>query len=801
MKVPIGWLRDYVSFDATAEELAGKLTLSGMEVESIETVDHLCEGVVAADVVGIEPHPSADRLRVCRVDAGDAERNVVCGAENFAVGNKVPYAGNGAVLPNGQRIESAEIRGVASDGMLCAADDLGLSDDHSGIVLLPRDTRPGTPFSELMGPSDTVLEIEVTWNRPDCLSMIGVAREVAALYGAGLTLPPVDFVEGGEPVQKSAKVSVEDAIGCPRYTARILSGVKLGPSPLWMQRRLSMCGVRPINNVVDVTNYVMLEAGHPLHAFDHAHLSGKEIVVRRARCGEEISALDGVTRRLTADTLVIADAARPVAIAGVMGGVGSEIGDSTETVLLESACFDPASIHATSCRLGLATESSHRFERGVDVGRVAWASRRASHLLVEVAGATVAPGVVDVCPAPPEERRIPLRFGKARSLIGVAITDEEMVEILESLQIPVMECMPDSCVALAPGFRRDLEAEADLIEEIARMHGLDDVAAKNPSVRVVAGASDLPERSVASCRAALIGLGLSEIVNYSFASEQLLDKFNSPGAAAGVVLPNPVSVDQGIMRGSLAPQMVETLGRNLARGVRDAALFEMGRVFSRDEGGASLEEQHVAVGLLGSPGRSGLGMSDPVEPCEMFLWAKGIVESLCRAQHVANTAFVPTDVPWAEAGCAVSAQCDGRSFGVVALLSEGIRADWRMARPVALAELELAPLVASAFAPRELLPVPVYPAVCRDLAVIVPQDTRHEDLVRVIRASAPAELTDLRLFDIFTGEGVGEAMKSLAYAFTYRSFTRTLTDEEVNGYHDSVKESIRTELNAEIREN
>ncbi len=800
MKVPVSWLREYVDLDATPEALADKLTFSGIEVEGVHTIGSDYAGVVVGEVLHIEQHPGADRLRLCRVFNGDEELQVVCGADNFEVGDKVPFAGVGVTLPVGFKLKKAKIRGQVSFGMLCAEDELGISDDHDGIMILPRETEPGTPLSEVLGPPDTVLELEVTWNRPDCLSVIGVARELAALCGAELKLPEVKFSESDVSIEDSVSVTIEDAEGCPRYTARSLSNITIAPSPLWMQRRLAMSGVRPINNIVDVTNYVMLESGHPLHAFDQSLLAESPIIVRCAKAGEAMATLDGVERPLTPDMLVIADAKKPVAVAGVMGGAGSEIRDDTATVLLESACFDPRRIHRTSVALSLSTESSHRFERSVNVETVDWASNRAAQLMQELGGATVAAGMIDVYPAPHKPRRIELDLARMDRLLGVHVPAQKAIEVLESLMIPVIEQGDEKLTVEAPAFRPDLEREADLVEEIARMYGLAHVPDVVPTAKVVPAASDEPSRALFACRENLIAMGLSETMSYSFVPESLLDAFCDSDKPSHVVLPNPVSADQAVMRNSLVPQMVECLGRNHSRQTMDATLFEIGKVFWQDDVGAVAEEDRVCIGLMGKVGRGSLERRSAVKDDEVFLWAKGVVESLAEAQRVGPLTFAPADHPYCEGGEAVSILLDDNRIGFLGLLRSDLRQRHRMAEPVAIAELSIAPILKRVFKIPSYQPVPQYPAISRDVAIVVDEKVMHHDILRVIHGAAPSELTGVDLFDIFVGGGMKQAKKSLAYSLTYRSFERTLTDEDANRYHEAIKDALKRELNVELRE-
>lgn len=800
--MPLSWLKEYVAFEATAEELADKLTFSGIEVEGIETIGGGLDGVVVGEIIEIKPHPGADRLKLCKVNNGREELSVVCGASNYVLGDKVPFAGIGVRLPDGTEIKKAKLRGETSFGMLCSEVELGLSEDHSGLMILDKSLSAGTPLSEVVGPPETVLELEITWNRPDCLSIIGIAREVAALYGSQLKLPVFSVKENDVPVEQLVRVALEDSAGCPRYTARVLSEIKIGPSPVWMQRRLTLCGIRPINNAVDITNYVLLECGQPLHAFDYKQLTGDgdnaTITVRRARTGESMATLDDIKRDITAEMLVIADASRPVALAGVMGGAGSEICDDTSCVLLESAYFFPPDIRKTSTALGLATESSYRFERGIDVSMVEWASARAAGMFVEYAGAVSAKGVVDVYPQPVVPVKIKCRFQRVRDLIGITISDDEMIAILESLQITIAERGDGFCVVEAPIFRRDLVIEADIIEEVARMHGIDAVPANISKTMVVAGVDDADSRAIEICRANMVGLGLSEIMNYSFMSRKLLDMFDKD-VERRVVLPNPVSDDYSVLRNSLLPHMGETLARNLAHQTENAMLFEIGRVFFRGGCTPIDEETRVAVGLMGKVGRLGMGAGKRVSPEEMYLWMKGIIENLFSVQKVTNYRFETTQKNCFEKGSAVSIYVDDVVCGVMGLLNNDIRSAWRMLGPVSVMEIAINPMITASFATPALEQLPVFPSISRDMAILVEEHVAHETVMMVVNKYAPPELTDVQLFDIYTGEGVGQGRKSLAYSLRYCSSEKTLTDEDANRYHEKIKDALKTELNAEIR--
>ncbi len=809
MKLPLSWLKEYVDVGLSPKELASLLTFSGTEVEGIKTIGGDFTGIVVGEVLSVERHPNADRLTVCQVNSGSETLTVVCGAPNVAAGIKVPLATLGTLVPNGLKIKKAKVRGVESFGMLCAADELGLSEDHSGLMILPPETKVGTPFSEIAGPPETVLELEVTPNRPDCLSLIGMAREVAALLGKPLKMPSPVVKEEARTVESLASVTIEDAVGCPRYTGRVLSGITIAPSPQWMQRRLTAAGIRPINNVVDITNYVMLECGQPLHAFDYELLDGHKIIVRRAKAGEAMSTLDGTAREINPDMLMIADGRRPVAVAGVMGGAGSEIRDVTKTVLLESAYFKPSDIRKTSKKLGLSTDSSYRFERGVDIENVDWASRRAAQLMVELAGGVAAKGVIDVFPAKPARGQVSLRFERARDLLGIQIADEVILTIFKALGLGLVSRDAVSCLMEIPAYRVDLKQEADLIEEIARIHGLDKVPSPSPVAKIIPGADDKPTRAILACRANLVGLGLSEIMNYSFLSGRLLDLVGHGDPEKRVVLPNPISADHTVLRDSFIPQMIETLGKNRARQAREASLFEMGRVFFKDDSGKNAEADRICIGLMGPVGRTGMAKSKPVKDEEMFQWITGILESLCRAQHVPEIAkgglasldlvLKPVKSPCYEEGRGVSIWISSACVGTMGLVSERVRNEWRLVDPVAVLELDLAPLVAQALRIPVSRALGTFPSVDRDVALVVDDGISHEAILKTIWTVAPPELVDVRLFDIYRGEGVGKNRKSMAYSLTYRSMEKTLTDEVANGFHEKVKAAICKDVGAEIR--
>jgi len=803
MKVPVSWLNEYVDVsDLSVKELSDKLTFSGVEVEGIEEVGaKLDDNFVVGEVLTCVAHPNSDHLHVCKVSDGTQELQIVCGAPNCAAGIKVPLAKIGAVVPDGGfTIKQAKLRGVASSGMLCSARELKLSEDHSGLMILDPSLKAGTPMRDVLPQPETVLDLEITWNRPDCLSIIGIAREFAALLKRPLRLPAVDFAETGEPVENFANVRVEDAVKCPRYTARVMTGVQDSVSPDWMKRRLELCGMRSISLTVDVTNYVMLECGQPLHAFDYRTLAERTIVVRCAKPGEKIKTLDGVDRTLDPSMLVIADARVPSAVAGIMGGEGSEIAAGTEHVLLESALFESASTKFTGTKLGLSTESSRRYERGVDPDLADWASRRAVSLLVAHGQAKVARGVIDVDNRGFKQGEVTLRFKRARDVIGMSLSEEEMVGSLTSLQLSVASRDQEKAAFRIPSFRLDLTLEADLIEEIARMHGLDAIPDKLPDATAVSTLDDRPFYARARCRQLLLGMGFSEAMHYSFLSAQELDAFDTRNAGARAVLPNPVSADYGVLRDSLLPQLAGSLGRNASRQVESAGLFEMGRVFFVGGDGVPAEEERVSLGLMGPFGRSSVDRRRAVSCEESLLWLKGAVETLVSSLHAGDVDFKRCEHAAMERGWAVEIFLNGASVGLMGLVSSALRHQWRMTSPMPLAELRLAPLLAGMSAVAAITPVPQYPAVRRDIAFVADCSVTHRDVVTAVRKVAPPELTGIGLFDIFQSKEIGKGKRSMGYTLEFRSADRTLTDQEVNASFAKIVQALKIDLSVEVRE-
>lgn len=805
MKVPISWLREYIDIDdLSIQDLADRMTFAGIEIEGIETLGGVSEKLVVGEVRECESIPESDHLHKCRVFDGKEELDVMCGAPNCRVGLKSCFAPIGTELPGGFTISKRKLlKKYESFGMLCSEAEIGLSDSHGGIIEVDASVPAGTPYSELVGEAETIFEVEITWNRPDVLSIIGLAREFGAILHRPVKLPAVDFTESD--VEAAGKVAIEvtDPVGCPHYTARIIEGVERRESPDWMKKRLELCGQRSIDIVVDVSNYVMLECGQPLHTFDYREIRGQKIVVRRAQDGEKMKTLDGVERTLNAaQHLVIADGERAVALAGVMGGEDSEIKEGTTCVLLESATFDAPTIKTSGTSVGIHTESSHRYERGVDPCLAEWASRRAAHLLERYAGGRVCRGMVS---AKNEDfmaniqKPIALRYKRVREVIGVPLENAVIDDFLTSLSLIKQATSTDEVADFVPpSYRVDLVEEADLIEEVARLHGLDNLPDLAPDACVIPDVDDADFRALVKCRHTLVGLGFHEAMHYSFLSEAELAPFGGPEGR--LVLPNPVSADFGIMRDALLPQLVASLGRNAARQEPVSALFELGRVFGVDASGKPTEADHLALGLCGSYGRTETDRVRPVTNPEAFLALKGVLETLAETMHTPAIRLERAPFPGYEPGWSAKILIAGKEVGRMGLLSSELRHRWRIHQPMAVAETLRAPWVDSLHKLPSCKPIPQYPSTFRDIAFIADASVTHEKVLQTIRRAASAEFAGAHLFDIFEGASIGKGRRSMAYSLEYRSSERTLRDEEVNKMHEKVREALKTKLGVELRE-
>ena len=806
MNVTLNWLKTYIDFDFSAEELADRLTMLGIEVESIKELGTALKGVLVGKVTVIKPHPNADKLVLCQVDIGEEDTfQIVCGAPNVHEGMFAPVATIGTDLPTGISIKRAKLRGEESHGMLCSEKELGLAaqlasvyskaEDAAGLMELSSDLSIGTPLTEALGLDDVIFELEITPNRPDCLSLIGVAREVRAETGNDIKLPDVNVQEDDTDIRDLTSVTIDAPDLCPRYAARVIQGVNIGESPTWLKQRLESVGIGVINNIVDVTNFVLMEYGQPLHAFDYHKLGENRIVVRRAASGEIITTLDEAERKLTPDMLVIADATKPVALAGIMGGFDSEITDTTSDVLLESANFDPSSVRATAKALGMNTEASYRFERGADPEAVIPAIDRATQLIVELAGGTVCNGTIDEYPGKCEPLQIQLRPERVNFILGTELEADESGQILSRLGFGVDTLQQDNIYQVTvPTFRRDITREIDLIEEIARVYGYDNIPITLPKGDIPVPTRNILDEVRKHIKHYLLGAGMMEAINYSFCHPNCFDKVrlaNDNPLRDALKLQNPLSPEMSILRTTLLPSLLENAQHNHNHQIDNIALFEVSTVFLNGN-----EPACIAGILAGEIGGGVYG--NPSHPPDFFD-IKGVVEGALEVCGITDWTFAITDEPTFHPGRNAEVLLGDQRIGLLGEAHPKVLDNYELPYKAYLFELDLEKLADAADFSKRFEPIPIYPSVLRDLAIVVEQDMPSDKPINIIYATGGELVESVRLFDVYVGDQVQEGKKSLAYTITYHSATETLTDKEVNALHDKVVERLNQELGAELR--
>jgi phenylalanyl-tRNA synthetase beta chain len=819
MRVPFSWLREYCDPGVEPAELAERLAMTGTEVERVATVGPpSAENFVIGRVLSCERHPDADRLSVCSVDTGQGEaRTIVCGAPNVAAGQTVPVALPGATMPGGAKLGKAKLRGVESDGMILSAAELEVAEEADGILVLDGGLAPGTALSEALPLAEPVLELEVTPNRVDCFGVYGVAREVHAITGAPLSEAPwaEDAPAAGEgEAGDYASVEVRVPELCPRFTARVFTDVSIGPSPAWLQARLSAAGQRPINNVVDITNYVMLLTSQPLHAFDLDRVPDGELIVRAAQEGERMTTLDGIERSLDAETVLVCDRDGPSGIAGIMGGQVSEVSDSTSRLLLEVANWNGTNILRTSRLLGLRSEASSRFEKQLHPELCMRAQRIASRLLLELCGAKLVPGTIDVAAEFEPAHRIVLRAGRVKGLLGMAIAQDDQAAYLERLGFSVERRGEDLEVEVPPDRHHDVTREVDLVEEVARVHGLDrHLPSTLPGIAHQAGGLARPQRLRRRAEDAMRDLGFNEIVGWSFTDPgeagRLRIAADDPRSRP-VVLSNPLSEEQSVMRTTLLGSLLDTARRNLAHGLDRVALFESGRVYLLDgtaEGGPLAGD---FVGLRPAPDREphrlGCLAVGPLAPRSWraggeqadFFTLKGVLEGLARRLGT-SLAFEAAAEPFLHPGRAAKVLAGGAAAGWIGELHPLVCREWDLEAAVGF-EADLAALVASAGAGEEAYDdVTTFPAVRQDLAVVVAEEVSAAAVREAVLAGGGDLLRSADVFDLYAGEQLGEGRKSLALRLEFRAPDRTLTDEEVAGLRSQIAEQL-DQIGGSLRE-
>ncbi len=802
MKVSLSWLQDYIDIDVPAERLADQLTMTGLEVEAMTERYAYLEGVCVARITAVAPHPQADKLKLCQVAAADRTYQVVCGAPNAEAGMLAPLALPGAVLPGEVKIASGKIRGQASEGMLCSAGELGLGDDRSGLMELNAELIPGTPLNRALQLSDTLFEIGLTPNRSDCLSILGIAREIAGFTRQPLRRPAIRLPEGIGDLHTLTSVRVEAPDHCPRYTARVLDGLKVGPSPFWLQDRLMSVGLRPISNLVDITNYILMETGQPLHAFDFDRLGENRIVVRTAGEGERFTTLDGKERRMSSDMLMICDGERPVGIAGVMGGLNSEIEDHTRRVLIESAYFNPVSIRRTAKRLGLATEASHRFERGVDPWGCLYALDRAAQLMAELGGGRLVAGCIDVRNSVPEPPRIKLGVAATNRLLGTSLDRETICGLLSSIEFGVAASDDQTLTVTVPSFRVDVSRPEDLMEEVARRHRYDLIPVTFPAIPAGGVGTSRLWNQRGRLRRLLTAFGFSEAINYSFIPADAVDRLNlepQDSRRRQVRILNPISDAQAVMRTSLVPGLLDAVQRNLAHQSKTVRLFEIGKVFIGREAGALPEEIEMLAGVWTGNRREAAWYAK-TEPCD-FYDIKGAVEGLLDGLHLPQVRFVRMEEEacvYTIPGSSARMIIDENALGIVAEVAPKVLQAFDIKQPLFIFEIDLQTLLAQVPESVQSRPLPRFPFIDRDVTLIVDQGTEAGAMIERVRRMNAQWVEWVRLFDVFEGSPVPAGRKSISLRITYRAADMTLSDEAVNEVQRQITNRLIEQFKAEL---
>lgn len=802
MKASLSWLKEFVDVEMSATEIASALTMAGLEVETVSDRYAFLESVVVAHVLEVNPHENADKLRVCRVDTGSEIRTIVCGAPNVAKGMRVALALPGAVLPGGATIETGKIRGVVSEGMICSETELGIGDDKGGIMVLDDGLSIGTPLNKALSLHDPVIEVDLTPNRPDCLGVMGLAREIAAFEKKALKRPAIVLPETSDHISRYTSVSIEDPELCPRYAAALLTGVTVGPSPFWLKDRLHSVGLKPINAIVDITNLVMMETGQPLHAFDFDHLAENRIVVKRAGNQRTFVTLDGKERELLSDMLMICDGEKPVALAGVMGGLNSEIEEKTTRVLIESAYFSPTSIRKTSKKMGLHSDASHRFERGVDPDGTLYALQRAAQLMAEVSGGRLIDGVIDVHPAPPLPLVIRLSIPATNRLIGIALTLENVESLLRSIEFKTEKIDDETLDVTVPLFRVDVAKPVDLMEEVARLSGYANIPTSFPLIPAKSENWEPYIERRAGIKTILMGLGLTETVNYSFIHERSCDRLritaDDPRRNTVKIL-NPLTEDQAIMRPSLLPGLLETARRNISRQTTRVRIFETGKIFLGKDANTQPSEIEMAAGLITGT-RDGVVWHAAPQPVD-FYDIKGIVEALIETLHLKHIGFkkaVPDRAPFLRPGASAEIVSGSESLGFVGEAHPDVLANFAIKQPVFMFELNLRSLIPLIPVVKSSADTPKYPAVTRDITLIISKEAFAGQISETILGLQNSLVETVHFFDLYEGTPIPEGSRSISIRITYRSPEKTLNDGDINAIHQKITDMLVKEFNATL---
>ncbi|MDB9823122.1 phenylalanine--tRNA ligase subunit beta [Deltaproteobacteria bacterium] len=805
MKLSLNWLKDYVDIDMSSQKLAHLLTMTGLEVEGIEVSGQSLDSIVVSKILALKKHPQADRLFICEMDTGKDIVPVVCGAPNIQEGDMVPVALPGTRLPGEILVSEGLIRGERSMGMLLAEDEMGLTDDHTGIMKLSGAIEPGTELYSVFPFEDDVLDISLTPNRPDCSSVIGIAREVAVLTGQKVRLPEIEFEETGASITDIAGVDVKDTKGCPRYAAGMIQGVSLKQSPFWLRYRLHLSGIRPINNIVDISNYVLLEMGQPLHTFDYDKLKDHRIVVSRAKAGDIFLTLDDQPRTLNSEHLMICDGEKPIALAGIMGGINSEISAGSKNILIESACFDPVTIRRGSKALGLSTEASYRFERGIDIEGVQNALRRALMLTHQLAGGNVNKGIIDVYPKIYHSPVIELSVEKTNKFLGTSLTKERAVTYLEALEMEVQDLDNNSIRVTPPTFRVDITREVDLMEEVARLEGYERIAVTYPQIKT-SDEADIPALVLRDrVSEIMIGLGFSEIITYNFTSPDSAERLGAKKDSrirSFVELQNPLTIDQSVMRTSMLPGLLSTIRDNISHGERDLKLFEWGKIFLKNPKEELPDEKLSLAGII-------TGLYKPIEWCnearetdfydmkgtvELLLWHLGLKEVIFQRHEQEEPGYNP------ELSCGI--YVSGSYLGNLGQVDDDVlkRFDLKLEKAY-IFEIDIEPLLENLRKSSiKFEPFSYFPAVIRDISIIVDKKTESGLIRDIINRVGGKLVESVNVFDIYEGEKIGPSKKTISFRIFYRSKDATLDGNTVNRLHETVIDSIREETGGTLSE-
>ncbi len=809
MKASIKWLKDYVEINETPEKLADMLTMAGIPVEAVEYLGQNISGVVTGKVVEIGPHPDADKLSVCKINIGTEVLTIVTGAANVRQGNIVPVATVGAELPNGMTIQPTKLRGMLSYGMLCSTDELAIDnklvspDARNGIYILPEDTAIGIDIRTALGLDDVVLEFELTANRADCFSIIGIAREIAVLTGATLKKPMLNVKETGtEKAGSLTNIQISDSELCSRFAARILKNIKVGPSPAWMQHRIQAAGMRPINNIVDVTNFVMLEMGQPMHAYDYNLLARHSLIVRKPNPGEKLTTLDGVKRELEPDMLIIADAVQAVGIAGVMGGLATEVTANTQNVLLEAAAFKGASIRRTSRALGLRSEASGRFERGVDTVNIIKALDRAASLLEDMGACEVCPDIVDVYPDMQLPKQVVFTPEQINNYLGTAIPAKTMIDILKRLEF-VVEAGSEKITVTVPTWRGDVTMPADICEEIARVYGYDNIPATTPSGNMAQGKQSYTQITIDKIKNVLTGSGFSEILSLSFSHPDAYDKLNIPADSTlrrAIEVLNPITDDFPILRTTLLGGMMDTIVRNLSRKNEDLKIFEIGAIYLPEELPLKdLPQEPIMLcgAILGK--RNTLTWNHSRDMVD-FYDAKGAVEAILSGLGISGYIVEAGKNSSLHPGKTAVITKDGELLGSIGEVHPQVLDAYGISKKVYMFELSVGTLVKQASLNPTYHSLPKFPAITRDLAVVLPENITAAAIKEAITTNGGSLLTQVQLFDVYTGLQVEQGSRSLAFSLTFRASDRTLTDIEIDEHYKNIVLYLEKSFAAKLRE-